>query len=151
MDQVRSHFAPEFINRIGLPSYQLLPLRHHHLHPLDDIIVFNKLKRDSMASLLALRMREIEERLGKQHKIKISLTPEASEWLCEAGYNPSYGARPLNRVIKNSVLDPLSKLIIAGGIRDDETAHVHVQGGKLFVSANHAVEAGYTSDDADDD
>ena len=104
-----------------------------------------------MASLLALRLREIEERVGKQHKIQIALTPEASEWLCEAGYSPSYGARPLNRAIKNHLLDPLSKLIIAGGIRDDETAHVQVLGGRLHVSANHAVEAGYASDDADDD
>ena len=113
--------------------------------------MFNRLKRDNMDNLLSIRLAELQTRLGS-HKVKIEVSKEAREWLCDSGYNPSYGARPLNRVIKTHVLDPLSRAILSGAVRDEEVVKVDLRDNKIHVVHNHAVEddpSGFA--DADDD
>ncbi|MGO4388024.1 ATP-dependent chaperone ClpB [Microvirga sp. 2YAF29] len=106
MGVVRSHFRPEFLNRV------------------DEIILFHRLKRSEMGAIVDIQL----ARLGKlltDRKIILELDEAAREWLAEKGYDPAYGARPLKRVIQKNVQDPLAEAILAGEIKDGETVPVH--------------------------
>jgi ATP-dependent Clp protease ATP-binding subunit ClpB len=102
---VRKHFTPEFVNRI------------------DEIVVFNRLTKNSLKDIVDVRLREVEERLADRH-IKLDVDNDARAWLAVHGYDPMYGARPLNRLIQHKLLNPLAKLIIDGGVRPSETTRV---------------------------
>jgi ATP-dependent Clp protease ATP-binding subunit ClpB len=108
MDLVRTHFRPEFLNR------------------LDDIILFHRLKREQMSKIVDIQLRRLEKLL-EERKIKLSLDESAKRWLAEKGYDPAYGARPLKRVIQREVQDPLAEKILAGEIPDGSA--VRVSGG----------------------
>src|SRR3712207_5846608 len=107
MGVVRSHFRPEFLNRV------------------DEIILFHRLKRSEMSTIVDIQMKRLQ-RLLEDRKIVLELSDEAREWLADKGYDPAYGARPLKRVIQKHVQDPLAELILAGEIRDGETVPVQV-------------------------
>src|SRR3712207_5451450 len=81
MGVVRSHFRPEFLNRV------------------DEIILFHRLKRSEMGAIVDIQMTRLQ-RLLEDRKIVLELAPEAREWLADKGYDPAYGARPLKRVIQ---------------------------------------------------
>jgi ATP-dependent Clp protease ATP-binding subunit ClpB len=105
MNVVRSHFRPEFLNR------------------LDEIILFHRLKREHMGAIVDIQL----ERLAKllvDRKIKVDLDKAAHDWLAEKGYDPAYGARPLKRVIQKSLQDPLAEEILAGKVSDGDTVNV---------------------------
>jgi ATP-dependent Clp protease ATP-binding subunit ClpB len=106
MGVVRSHFRPEFLNRV------------------DEIILFHRLKRSEMGAIVDIQMRRLQKLL-EDRKIVLQLDEEARNWLADKGYDPAYGARPLKRVIQKHVQDPLAELILAGEIRDGETVPVH--------------------------
>ncbi len=108
MDIVRSHFRPEFLNR------------------LDDIILFHRLQREQMGKIVDIQLKRLE-RLLEERKIKLTLDESARRWLAEKGYDPAYGARPLKRVIQREVQDPLAEKILAGELPDGVT--VRVSGG----------------------
>ena len=150
MAQVRQHFSPEFINRIGeqAPCWRGAP-QYLPTYIADDIVMFNRLKRENMGELLRIRLDEVHQRLAT-HKITIDISAEAKEWLCEEGYNPAYGARPLNRVVKSHVLDPLSRAILSGAVQDEERVRVELRDGHIHVVKNHDVEQN-TDDVADSD
>jgi ATP-dependent Clp protease ATP-binding subunit ClpB len=115
MAEVRAHFRPEFLNRV------------------DEIILFHRLKRENMGSIVDIQM----GRLGKlleDRKIELKLDTRARDWLADKGYDPAYGARPLKRVIQKSVQDPLAELILSGKIKDGET--VKVSANKQGVTFN---------------
>src|ERR671933_1925607 len=102
MGVVRSHFRPEFLNRV------------------DEIILFHRLKRAEMGAIVDIQIARLQKLLDER-KIALKLAPEARGWLAEKGYDPAYGARPLKRVIQKYVQDPLAELILSGQIRDGET------------------------------
>jgi ATP-dependent Clp protease ATP-binding subunit ClpB len=84
----------------------------------------------------------VEQRLSDR-RIKLDVDKEASDWLGEHGYEPAYGARPLNRLIQKKLLNPLARLLIDGGIRTGETAKVTVAKlptgqNELDIKRNHA-------------
>jgi ATP-dependent Clp protease ATP-binding subunit ClpB len=106
MAVVRSHFRPEFLNRV------------------DEIILFHRLKRSEMGAIVDIQMKRLQKLLDER-KIVLNLDPEARDWLANKGYDPAYGARPLKRVIQKNVQDPLAEMILAGEIRDGETVPVH--------------------------
>jgi ATP-dependent Clp protease ATP-binding subunit ClpB len=108
MDVVRSHFRPEFLNRV------------------DEILVFHRLQREHMATIVDIQMERLQKLLDER-QIKLTLDAAAREWLAVEGYEPAYGARPLKRVIQKNVQDPLSELILEGKIKD---------GDEVTVSAN---------------
>ena len=116
--------------------------------------MFNRMQRGHMDELLRIRLLEVQARLAP-HKITLVVAPEAAAQLCEDGYNPAYGARPLNRVVKTHVLDPLSRAILSGAVRDDETVRVTLQDGRIHVVPNHVVDQGVDlaadSDDEEDE
>jgi ATP-dependent Clp protease ATP-binding subunit ClpB len=108
MAAVRSHFRPEFLNR------------------LDEIILFQRLSRANMDIIVDIQVARLT-RLLADRKITITLDKKATEWLARAGYDPVYGARPLKRVIQRRLQDPLAQLILEGKIAD---------GAKVTVSAS---------------
>ena len=115
MDAVRRHFRPEFINRI------------------DEIVVFHRLPREAMASIVDIQMKRLQALLADR-KMTIELDDQARTWLANKGYDPIYGARPLKRVIQKQVQDPLAEEILRGTVKDGDTVHVSVQDGKLTLN-----------------
>jgi ATP-dependent Clp protease ATP-binding subunit ClpB len=120
MAEVRSHFRPEFLNRV------------------DEIILFHRLKREHMGRIVDIQMLRLQKLL-EDRKIVLTLEPKGREWLADKGYDPAYGARPLKRVIQKSVQDPLAELILSGKIKDGEK--VVISAGKQGLVFNGAAVA----------
>lgn len=117
-EMLKQYYPPEFLNR------------------LDDVLIFNRLSKKSLKNILTIRLKEIDERLANR-RINLSLSNECKDKLCELGYDPVYGARPLNRVLQKKVLNPLSKLMIKGQIREGETISVELKDDEVYVKPNH--------------
>jgi len=105
MGVVRAHFRPEFLNR------------------LDDIILFHRLKRSEMGTIVDIQLTRLQKLLDDR-KVTLDLDGSAREWLAEKGYDPAYGARPLKRVIQRQVQDPLADKILAGEIPDGSVVKI---------------------------
>ncbi len=105
MERVRSHFRPEFLNRI------------------DDIILFHRLRRDEMGAIVDIQLKRLLSLLGER-KIDLQLDEDARNWLANKGYDPAYGARPLKRVIQKAVQDKLAEMILGGEIPDGSRVKV---------------------------
>jgi ATP-dependent Clp protease ATP-binding subunit ClpB len=120
MAEVRSHFRPEFLNRV------------------DEIILFHRLKREHMARIVDIQMRRLTKLL-EDRKITLVLEPSAREWLAQKGYDPAYGARPLKRVIQKELQDHLAEMILSGAIKDGE--QVVISAGPTGLTFNGKVAA----------
>lgn len=96
---LRAHFVPEFLNRI------------------DETVIFQRLGQRSLQQIVDLRLKELSDRLREEKGLTLSANDAAKEYLCETGYDPSFGARPLQRVIQRQILNPLAKLIISGDVK----------------------------------
>ena len=114
MDAVRRHFRPEFLNRI------------------DEIILFKRLSRTNMDSIVAIQLQRVEKMLADR-RITLSLDPEALHWLGERGYDPVYGARPLKRVIQKELVDPIARRLLAGDFADGAVIRVGAGAGGLEI------------------
>ena len=114
MAVVRAHFRPEFLNRV------------------DEIILFHRLRREDMGSIVDIQFKRLAKLL-EDRKITLSLDARGRQWLAERGYDPTYGARPLKRVIQKWVQDPLAEAILAGDIRDGATVKISAAHGKLTI------------------
>ena len=115
MEVVRSHFRPEFLNR------------------LDEIILFHRLGQAHMGPIVDIQMM----RLGKlleDRKIRLELSDAARAWLGRVGYDPVYGARPLKRAVQKYLQDPLADAILAGTVHDGATVRVDEGNGGLVLS-----------------
>jgi ATP-dependent Clp protease ATP-binding subunit ClpB len=114
LEEVRSHFRPEFVNRV------------------DDIIVFHPLTREDISRIVDIQLRALESRL-RDRKLTLVLTDGAREYLANKGYDPAYGARPLKRLIQREVQDPLAMRLLSGEIRGGQTVEVDAdQDGLVF-------------------
>jgi ATP-dependent Clp protease ATP-binding subunit ClpC len=107
--ELKSHFRPEFLNRI------------------DDIVVFHQLTRNEIIQIVDLMANGLEERL-RERDMGIELTLAAKELLAERGYDPAMGARPLRRTIQREVEDALSEKILFGELRPGQIVVVDVEG-----------------------
>lgn len=105
MDFVRASFKPEFINR------------------LDEIVIFNKLRLSHMESIVRLQLKRLVQLL-EERRIEVSFDDKAVEYLGIQGYDPTYGARPLKRVIQSSVSNVIADMILSGQIRDGQKLEV---------------------------
>ena len=114
MQDVREHFRPEFINRI------------------DEVIVFNPLTKEAIGHILNKIIKEIENRL-KDINLKINLTDKAKEQLIEDGYDINYGARPLKRLVSRTIETMLSKKIIAGEIKPNDTITIDYENNNYII------------------
>ncbi len=115
MDALRSHFRPEFLNRV------------------DEIIIFQPLTREQMRSIIDIQLRGLTKRL-EDRKIRIDLTDRAKDFVIEEGYDPTYGARPLKRTIQRQILDPLAMRVLQGDFREGDLVRVDASGGQLTFS-----------------
>ncbi|SCB40032.1 ATP-dependent chaperone ClpB [Rhizobium hainanense] len=120
MDVVRSHFRPEFLNRV------------------DEIILFHRLKRDEMGAIVDIQLERLLKLLSER-KITLELDEDARHWLANKGYDPVYGARPLKRVIQKYVQDPLAEQILSGQVPDGSVVKVTSGSDRLLFRARHAV------------
>ncbi|CAO1625750.1 unnamed protein product [Sympodiomycopsis kandeliae] len=105
LKSVQLSLAPELINRF------------------DDQLVFNKLSQEDLKQIVELRISEIEKRLSAQ-RISIQVSDQVRDWLAEKGYDRIYGARPLNRVIRRYLLNPLAKGLISNQIKNGDAVPV---------------------------
>ena len=123
MNAVRSHFRPEFINR------------------LEEIIIFHPLGRDHIREIVRIQIRELQGRLSKQAGLTLAMSPEAESLLADEGYEPQYGARPLKRVIRRFVENPLSMALLEGRFGEGDEIRVIREGGRLDFVRQDASEA----------
>jgi ATP-dependent Clp protease ATP-binding subunit ClpC len=112
LEEAKRAFKPEFINR------------------LDDVIVFRNLNRADMGDIVKLEVAKVKGRL-KYKDVEVVLTPAATEFLIEKGYDPQFGARPLRRAVEKYLQDPLAEEFLRGSIKPTETVEVTVADGKL--------------------
>jgi ATP-dependent Clp protease ATP-binding subunit ClpB len=115
MAVVRGHFRPEFLNRV------------------DEIILFHRLRREDMAAIVDIQFGRLAKLL-EDRKITLELDAKARQWLADKGYDPSYGARPLKRVIQKSVQDPLAQMLLAGEITDGAAIKIGAAHGVLTIN-----------------
>ncbi len=122
MRAVRERFRPEFLNR------------------LDEIVLFRRLARGDMASIVDIQLQRLLKLL-EDRKVTLELDDKAREWLAEAGYDPVYGARPLKRVIQRNLQDRLAGLLLEGSIKDGDTVRVTASQDGLEVRPGLAAAA----------
>jgi ATP-dependent Clp protease ATP-binding subunit ClpC len=120
-DALRSSFKPEFINRV------------------DSIIVFHALNQDEITQIVDLELAKVTARLT-ENQITLSITDEARKFLAKEGYDPEMGARPLKRVIQNTVEDRLSDALLAGTFSEGEAILVDVEDGEIILREGVAVD-----------
>jgi ATP-dependent Clp protease ATP-binding subunit ClpC len=114
---LKGAFRPEFLNRI------------------DEIIMFSPLSVEQMEQIVVLQMKEVQDRLN-EHNITVQLTDGARIWLAKAGYDPTFGARPLRRAIQKFVESPLSVELLSGKFKDGAQVIVDVKDDKIVFSTN---------------
>ncbi len=119
MGVVRANFRPEFLNRV------------------DDIILFHRLKREQMQTIVEIQLGRLRKLL-EDRKIVIDLDESARKFLADKGYDPVYGARPLKRVIQRQVQDPLAEKILAGEVRDGDRVAITAGTDRLLFRPKHA-------------
>ncbi len=122
MDLVRRHFRPEFLNR------------------LDEVVLFRRLLRADMATVVYIQLGRLRALLADRH-ITLDLDDAALEWLAREGYDPVYGARPLKRVIQRSLQNALAGQLLEGAIADGERVAVTVGPGGLAIGGRLAEAA----------
>lgn len=130
LENLKHHYAPEFLNRI------------------DDVVVFNRLSKKALREILDIRLREIDDRLLDK-RIILDLSESAKTMLADSGYDPTYGARPLNRVLRKKLLDPLAMRMITGEVQENETVKVDVKDHKIYVAPNHTQRSAVEKEEED--
>jgi ATP-dependent Clp protease ATP-binding subunit ClpB len=105
MDVVQHAYPPEFLNRI------------------DEFIIFKRLSKEALRDIVDIRLKELQSRLDDRRMV-LQVDDEIKDWLCEKGYDPKYGARPLNRLIAKEIGNKLADKIIRGEVTSGQTAHV---------------------------
>jgi ATP-dependent Clp protease ATP-binding subunit ClpB len=118
-EDLRERFRPEFLNRI------------------DETVIFQPLTREQLAEIVELQLRRLEARLADRG-IQIEVTEAAKEFLGEAGWDPTYGARPLKRALQRLVENPLAMRLLEGGIGEGDTVVVDARDGELVFEKDVA-------------
>lgn len=107
--ELRSHFRPEFINRI------------------DDIVIFDRIKKEDMKQIVELHVGQMLEHIRSAKNISLRFSESAEQALTEKGYDEAFGARPLQRVLQKNILNELAKRIIDGSITEHSTVLIDYQ------------------------
>ena len=105
LEVLRQSFRPEFLNRV------------------DEVVVFHPLTRDELRQIVDVQLVRLRQRL-EERKIELELTDKARDYLAENGYDPSYGARPLKRLIQRELETALGRKLLSGEIRDNSRVKV---------------------------
>ena len=113
LDELKRAFRPEFLNRI------------------DEVIVFHSLSEEHIRGIVQLMLERVNGQL-EERAIRVSLSPEAVDFLIQKGFDATYGARQLRRTIQKHIEDPLAESIIAGRVQDGAQIEVRVEGEGLI-------------------
>jgi ATP-dependent Clp protease ATP-binding subunit ClpB len=111
----RDFFKPEFINRI------------------DDIVRFRALTEADIERIVDIQVETLRERLATSRRLTLEVSPEARHWMAKTGYDPTFGARPLKRVIQREIADPLALALLEGRYPEGSTIRVEELGGDLVL------------------
>ena len=120
-ESMGEHFRPEFLNRI------------------DEIVEFEPLTKEQIGEIVELQLRRVEARLAERG-LRIELTDAAKETLAEAGWDPTYGARPLKRAIQRLLENPLALRLLEGDFTEGDLIRVDAQDGELVFEKARAAE-----------
>ena len=120
--ELTTHFKPEFINR------------------LDDIVRFDPLSREQISEIVDLQLARVVERVAGRG-VQLEITPAARELLGNMGYDPTYGARPLRRVIQKQLVDKLALALLEGRFHAGDGVVADASGGEVVLSAATAASA----------
>lgn len=115
MQTVRNAFKPEFLNR------------------LDEIIIFEPLSKVELAEIVELQVRQLANRL-KPRQIHLEISEGGKQWLTENGYDPTYGARPLRRLIQREIGDNLAKQILSGEVTEGTSVQINAENNRLKIT-----------------
>src|SRR6185437_2794177 len=115
--ELLDYFKPEFINR------------------LDDIVRFNALTREQISEIVDMQVTRVIARVAERG-VQVTVTDEAKELLGDMGYDPTYGARPLRRVIQKQLTDRLALALLEGKLREGDEVTVDAEGGELVLQAD---------------
>ncbi len=116
MGALKESFRPEFLNRI------------------DEVIIFNPLKKEDIAKIVDIQIGLIEKQLAER-KIKLEISDSAREYLVKGGFSPEFGARPLKRLVQKMILDKLADRIIRGELKDGDKIKVNSKSDSLVFSS----------------
>ncbi len=116
MDLVRSHFRPEFLNR------------------LDDVVLFDAIDKKMLKEIVEVQLLDLKKLLKDEKDIEVDITEDAKKQLIEEGFDPAYGVRPLKRVIQTRVVDILAEEIIKGNISEGESMILDYRNNKFIIS-----------------
>ncbi|HZI63463.1 MAG TPA: AAA family ATPase, partial [Thermoanaerobaculia bacterium] len=122
MHELRTHFRPEFLNRV------------------DDIVLFKALTFDEIKQIVDLQTAELRRRLAERN-IRLELTDAAKELIARQGYDPVYGARPLKRFLQRHLESRIGRAIVAGEAAEGSVVEVGVEKGELAVHIRQPQEA----------
>jgi ATP-dependent Clp protease ATP-binding subunit ClpB len=122
LEVLRQSFRPEFLNRV------------------DEVVVFHPLTRDELRQIVDVQMVRLRQRL-EERKIQLELTDKARDYLAEHGYDPSYGARPLKRLIQRELETALGRKLLSGEIRDNTRVTVDADARGLEFSSQPLADA----------
>jgi ATP-dependent Clp protease ATP-binding subunit ClpB len=114
MGEVKTHFRPEFINRI------------------DEVVVFHALAEENIRAIARIQLRLLEQRLAKM-EYGLEVADSAVNELAKVGFDPVYGARPLKRAIQSEIENPLAKAILEGRFAPKDTIRVDYRGGRMAL------------------
>jgi ATP-dependent Clp protease ATP-binding subunit ClpB len=112
VEALRGFLRPEFINRV------------------DEVVVFHPLERSHTRAIVGLQLARLKGRL-EEAGIQLKATPDALDWLTHQGHDPEFGARPVKRLIERSVLNPLSRALLAGKIDSNQTSVMDIFDGNM--------------------
>lgn len=119
LDSLKDHFRPEFLNRV------------------DETIIFDILTPEALKEIVGLRVAVVRERMHTKG-IALEVSEEALAYLAKEGYDPQYGARPLNRLIQSKILNPIASLIIGGKVAKGDTVSVGLKNDEIIVDTRRA-------------
>lgn len=119
LESLKDFFRPEFLNR------------------LDEVVVFDILPPEALQGIVKLRVSLVEERM-KDKGIKLLVDDKALQYLAEKGYDPQYGARPLNRLIQTEILNPIAEMIIGNEIGEGDSVSVTMKNSSLVITKKNS-------------
>jgi ATP-dependent Clp protease ATP-binding subunit ClpB len=111
---LKQQVRPEFLNRI------------------DEIILFTPLSREDLRQIVEVQFSRIRATAMRQH-ISLEITPDALDWLANAGFDPAFGARPLKRVMQRKITNRISELILSGSVQENDQVRIDLSDGELTV------------------
>jgi len=122
MGEVKTHFRPEFVNRI------------------DEIVVFHGLGEDNIKSIARIQLNVLKSRLAKMD-YEFEVSEAALTELAKTGFDPVYGARPLKRAIQSEIENPLAKAILEGRFAPKDRIYADFRGGRMVFEKNSSRKA----------